>query len=266
MALDTKNYVFGRGKLYFNRFADGTTDGSGERYFGNTTEFNITVESTTLDHFDSDEGVNVKDASVQTELNRTGTMITDNIADENVALFVLGDISDVVQTATPVAGEVINGGAVLVADHWYQLGTTGANPTGVRGVTAVTITGDPSGTPAVGVAGTDYILDAALGRFQVVEGGVLDGVDADADYTPDANTRRRVATSADPINGSMRFIATNPQGKYKDVFIPWVQLTANGDWALKGDDWQNLGFNLSVNQLVKDGTTYAQMYVEGRPE
>jgi hypothetical protein len=223
------------------------------------------VESTTLDHFDSDEGVNVKDASVQTELNRTGTMITDNISEENVALFILGDVSDIAQSNTPVTGEVLNGAQPLVADYWYQLGALPSNPTGVRGVTAVTITADPGGTPVAAVADTDYTLDAAMGRFQVIEGGVLDGADADADYTPDANTRKQVATTADPINGSMRFISTNPQGKYKDVFIPWVQLTANGDWALKGDDWQNVGFNLSVNQLTKSGTVYAQMYVDGRP-
>lgn len=259
--MDTKNYVLGKGKLYFSRFAPGTNVGSGFRYFGNTTEFNITVESETLDHFDSDEGVNVKDASVQTQLNRTGTIATDNISEENLALFIMGSIADVVQVATPVTGEAINGGSALVGGMFYQIGESISNPTGVRGIGSVTVTKDPGGTPAAAVLNTDYTIDTDLGLLYVVEGGGLDGVDAEIDYTPVANTRKRVATNAESIYGALKFVSTNPQGKHKDVFIPSVQLTANGDWALKGDDWQNIGFNLSVNQLVG----YEGMYIDGRP-
>lgn len=261
MTLQTKNYVLGKGKLYFDRFLPNTTTKTGERYFGNTTEFSITVASSTLDHYDSDQGVRQKDASVQTELNRTGVLTTDNMSDENIALFILGDISEVTQAADPVAGESLNAGNALVADMYYQLGATNANPSGVRGVSAVTITADPGGAATAAVAGTDYILDTDLARFQVVAGGALDGVDAEAAYTPNANTRQQIKTSAEAINGSLRFVATNPEGELKDVYIPSAQLTANGDWGLKGEEWQQCSFNLSVNQLPG----MAAIYVDGRP-
>ena len=48
------NYVLGRGKLYFDRFPDGTKTPTGERYFGNTPSFSMSLDSETLDHYNSD--------------------------------------------------------------------------------------------------------------------------------------------------------------------------------------------------------------------
>lgn len=261
--MDTKNYVLGRGKLYFARWASATDDTTeGYRYFGNSTEFNIEVSAESLDHYDSDQGVNVKDSSVQTQLDRQGTLVTDNISEENLALFILGDVATITQLATPVAGELLNEGNALVGGMFYQIGESLANPSGVRGIGSVGVTIDPSGSATAAVEGTDYNIDVATGMLEVIEGGGLDGAVGDIDYTPDANTRKQIATSSDPIYGALKFVSTNPQGKYKDVNIPSVQLTANGSWALKGDDWQNVGFSISVNQK----TGYAAMYVDGRPE
>jgi len=259
MATDKKNYVLGRGKLYFDPFAPGTKTKTGERYLGNTTEFNLNVESESLDHFNSDEGVRTKDDSVILELTRTGALTTDNISEENAALFVLGDVSEVSQTADPVVGE--NLGTVL-PDRYYQLGAKASNPQGVRGVTAVTVS-DDSATPVQAVEGTDYTLDAALGRIYILEGGLFDGTKgATVDYTPEANTRKRVSTNAAAsVEGALRFVSFNAKGKQKDVYIPYVTLQPTGDWALKGDDWQNMGFSVEIGEL--EGMK--AVYVDGRP-
>lgn len=260
MATDKKNYVLGRGKLYFDPFAHGTKTKTGERYFGNTTEFNLNVESEALDHFNSDEGVRVKDDSVILGLTRTGALTTDNINEENAALFILGEVSEVSQAATPVTGEALG---VVSPDRYYQLGSTAANPQGVRGVSSVTVTVDPNGTASAAVEGTDYTLDAELGRIYILDGGAFDGVkDASVDYTPDANTRKRVTTNASvSVEGALRFVSFNAKGKQKDVYIPYVTLRPTGDWALKGDGWQNMGFSVEVGEL--EGM--AAMYVDGRP-
>ncbi len=258
--MDTKNYVLGRGKLFFDPFAPGTKQKTGERYFGNTTEFNLNIESESLDHFDSDQGVRTKDDSVILELTRTGAMTTDNISEENAALFVLGDVSEVTQTATPVLAENLG---VAVPGRYYQLGATTANPQGVRGVTAVTVTIDPSGTSTSAVLDTDYELDADMGRIYIMEGGALDGVkDIEVDYTPVANTRKRITTSASAsVEGAVRFVAFNAKGKQKDVYIPYVTLQPIGDWSLKGDDWQTMGFSVEIGELPG----VAAIYVDGRP-
>lgn len=260
---DLKNYVLGRGKLYFDPFTTGTKNRTGERYFGNTTAFNLNITSEKLDHFDSDQGVRSKDDSVILELNRTGSMTTDNISEENAGLFVLGDVSDVTQDGTPVTSEAVGPGSVPIPGRSYQLGQTTANPQGVRDVSSVTVTIDPAGTPVVATLDTDYTLDATLGRITILEGGAIDGVKTvEVDYTPASNTRKRITTSAAAsVEGALRFISYNAKGKQKDVYMPYVTLTPSGDWALKGDDWQNLAFDVEVGEL----SGQAAIYVDGRP-
>ena len=254
--MDTKNYVLGRGKLFFDPFAPGTRTRTGERYFGNTTEFNMTIESESLDHFDSDQGVRTKDDSVILELTRTGAMTTDNISEENAALFILGELSEVTQESTPVVAESL--GAALPG-RFYQLGNTVTNPQGVRGVSAVSVLADA----ATATAGTDYNLDAELGRIEIIDGGIFTGAEElIVDYTPTANTRKRVTTSSSAsVEGAVRFIAFNAKGKQKDVYIPYVTLQPTGDWSLKGDDWQAMGFSVEVGELPG----LAAIYVDGRP-
>ena len=79
-----KQYTLGRGRLYFDAFLPNTKTKTGERYFGNTPSLSLTIESESLDHYDSDAGVRVKDDSVLLQLNRTGQFVTDNIDPENV--------------------------------------------------------------------------------------------------------------------------------------------------------------------------------------
>jgi len=249
------NYVLGRGKLFFDPFIPGTKTKTGQRYFGNTTEFNLTLESEKLDHFSSDSGIRTKDDSTLLELNRTGSFTTDDITAENLALFVLGDVSTVTQASTPVTGEALG---VMIPGRYYQLGASTSNPVGVRGVSAVTIT--PSSGSAV--AGTDYTLDADLGRIYII-GGVFDGVKtATAAYTPAANTRERVTTNASAsVEGELTFISHNAKGVQKDWVFPYVTVTPSGDFGLKSDDWQAMSFDFEVGEL----TGVAAIYIDGRP-
>jgi hypothetical protein len=60
-----QNQVLGRGRLYVERFADGTKIGDGiERYMGNTPQFALSRSDENLEHFSSDEGLKQKDISV----------------------------------------------------------------------------------------------------------------------------------------------------------------------------------------------------------
>lgn len=251
MALETKAYTLGKGEVYFDQ-------GNGERYLGNTTEFNITIESENLDHFDSDNGIKTKDDSVVTQITRNGTLSTDNMSKENVALFFLADVSTVTQVATPVVGESI---VDIKKGYFYQLGKTLSNPQGVRNVSSVVVKKAPS---TVLVLNTDYTLDAALGRIQLLESGVtltnLD--DLLIDYTPAANTRDRIATSsAASLTGSIRFVSKNPKGNQRDFYIPKVTLRPSGDFALKGEDWQSASFSVEIGE----NTGQAAIYIDGRP-
>ena len=250
------NYTLGRGKVYFARFITGQTPGP-FRYIGNTPEFNLTIESETLDHFCSDEGIREKDDSVPLEVTRSGTIVCDDIQAENVALFFFG-VTDVLTTVADTA--IAEAFAAVLSDMHYQIGLTPSNPVGVRGVTNVVIKDNI--TPAtVYVAGTDYVLDAARGMFHVVPGGAMVGKAVDITYDISGSTQERILSGSEPVEGAMRYLENNPRGVNRDMFLPFVKITPNGDLALKGDEWRQIPFSL---EALKPGVGEA-IYINGQP-
>lgn len=258
--MGSENYTLGRGELYFDKFATGTRNLTGERYLGNSPELNLTTESETLDHFNSDRGIRVKDKSILLEKSDSGSFILDEMSNENVALWFLGDTS--VRTQTTAASVVQNIPANRLKPGTYiQVGATQANPTGVRNITVASLTSDPVGTTYV--LNTDYTVDAELGRIYIVPGGAITGTAAlILTYGTTASTRQQVIVGeGTTIEGALRFISYNPTGPRRDYWWPYVQLRADGDLALKGDEWQQLSFAFDILKL--DG--YSSQYIDGRP-
>jgi hypothetical protein len=243
--LNGKQYTLGRGRVFFDRFPQGeqvtvNTKGSGERYIGNTPEFSITSESEDLDHFDSDAGVNTKDASVQLSLDRSGTFTTDSIDPENVALFFLGSSSTIDQSAiTTAVDETI---AIKEQGVFYQLGATITNPAGLRDVSDVV---DKAGSAVVD---TDFQVEEANGRVYIIPGSskLTAGTSVTFSYKASAVKYIQIISSSDSVYGALRFVSTNPIGKRRHYYFPYVQLSPNGDYNLKGDEWQQISFTVNV--------------------
>lgn len=261
----SNNYTLGRGELYFARFLPGTSTPEGERYLGNSPEFNLTISEEKLDHFSSDRGVREKDDSISLQVDRTGSFTTDDIDVENLALFFFGDTSTVTVTGATITNEVINN---VEKGLFYQLGVTNANPSGARDLDVHT-----AGPPALNVIvtntagtttyaeGTDYTIDMALGRLYIMPTGTINVTTLHVDYRTKSHSRARVISGSTPVEGQMRFVAKNPKGQNFDYFFPKVIISPNGDFALKGDEWQTIPFNLEVVKL--DGKE--AIYVDGRP-
>lgn len=252
----SNNYTLGRGEVHFGQFKPNTQIPRGERYFGNTPELGFTAEQENLDHYSSDRGVRIKDESVLLQLDYAGSFITDNISPENLAAFFLGEaLTSTTASATGVAFTLAN----IEQGLTYQLGTTDATPSGVRGIDNFVIT-----TPAACVAGVDYVVDETLGRITVLEGStkLTEGLaSVVGTYDVIATTRNRIISKSNSIQGSLRYIAQNPAGENIDYFMPWVKLTPNGDFQLKGDEWQQLPFTL---EILKKGSLES-IYMDGRP-
>lgn len=255
----SNNYTLGRGEVHFGQFRPGTQVPRPERYFGNTPELGFTAEQENLDHYSSDRGVRIKDQSVLLQLDYAGSFITDNISPANVAAFFLGEALVTSVTSSTVTAEAHNDVEVGTS---IQLGTTTASPSGARNVTSVVVKDDTTPTAVTYVAGTDYVVDLTLARVTILEGGAItDGTNLRIDYSISASTRNRVISKSDTIEGSLRFIAYNPAGENFDYFMPWVKLTPNGDFQLKGDEWQQLPFSL---EILKKGSLES-IYIDGRP-
>lgn len=265
----TNNYTLGRGEVFFARFVGNTQNPAGERYIGNTPELSLTIEQEVLDHFSSDHGIREKDESIALQVNRTGSLTTDNINVENVALFFFGDTFEVEEAG---GAAVDNFEAVQQGLH-YQLGVSASRPAGAKGIVGtedsnstgkpvVYVSGDSNSAADAFVEGTDYTIDAQLGRLYVVPGGgITDGDNLTVEYTIRASTFTRVISGSQPVEGAMRFIAFNPTGDDIDYYFPWVKISPNGDYALKSDEWQTIPFSIEV---LKRGDRDA-IYADGRP-
>ena len=230
----TKNQTLGRGKIKFKKLGE-----NGFRYIGNTPAFGITVTTESLRHFNSDAGVRVQDKQVPVSTEYAGTLTTDNVNHENLAMLLLGSASTV--SVSSATGETAQFTGVQQG-YTYDLG--------VRQVTNVVV----QVSAVAQVAGTDYILDAARGHIEIVNGGgIADGATIDVTYDVAAHSYDRTVSAGDAVEGSLLFIADNPEGDDIDFLIPDVKLTPNGEFAIKAEEWQQLPFNVEIS-VPSDGS------------
>lgn len=358
---DEMNYVVGRGRLFFGQFRPNTRTPRGQLYFGNTPALSLSQSEDTLDHYSSEGGVRVKDASVSLQNDSSGSFQCDNISLPNLALWFRGYTTTNIEagsasasgtvtfsTAPPIAGDKVTIGGVdlvfAVADpgpmevliggtiaatatnlanaindltmvlgvhatvaaavttitanapgeggnavtlaktagtpanitasgatltggvdvtetitdvergRWYQLGVTTDLPQGVRRVGNVTIDGVDAGS---------IIVDAAAGRFYINEDAddIVDGDDLDVSYGLEAGVDDIVISRTDIIEGEMAFIANNAAGSNDDYFWPYVKLSPDGDFSLKGDEWINMTFNF---EILKRDSLVERQYISRR--
>lgn len=256
------DYTIGRGKSYFDKFLPNTNRKTGEMYFGNGPEFTITTDTENLDHYASDYGLRVKDASVLLEAGMTGTFTCDNIAAENLALWFLGDLVNLTLTDQTGAKEVFK---PVMRGKYYQIGATDDTPTGVFNIDNVVIgvaDGDADIVPGVGnistlpgvtvvTATTNYELDLATGRIYIEPDSPAFAGNKQMIVQCDvaAQNRNMVIGKTNQIYGALRYIADNPVGTNKNYYFPKVALRPDGDYALKGDDWNVMSFSFEALQL-----------------
>lgn len=254
-----QNHVLGRGKLYFDRFQPNTDTPSGiERYIGNTPSFGLSVETQELDHYSSEEGLRVKDLSVTMQVDMNGSLVTDNIDLDNIAMFFFGETTS--HTVTALTGESMTV-ASAEPGGFIQLGTSATHAAGLQNVSGVSVA-DSGGGGTTYDAGDDYVVDEDLGRVEIVDGGAITaGTSLDITYDVGAHSYDMVVSGTDILYGGLRFVAYNGVGRNTNFYMPKVALRPNGEYNLKGDDWQQFGFNLEV---LRRGSL-ERIYANGRP-
>lgn len=253
---DVKQHTYGSGEISFAPFLPGTQTPGALDYLGNTPEFTLTSEQEALDHFDTDHGIRVKDDSVVTQMNQSGSIVTDNINYANLARFFLGTASSIALTSATAQADSIP----TIQFGTYQLGATNALPTGVRKISNVVVR-NASGGPTTYVAGVDYVVDLEYGTITFLAGGTIKAGDpAHITYDRAASTRQQVLAGNKTVEGKLHFKSFNPVGPKVDYMMPWVKLTPNGDFAIKSDDWLTMPFSVEV---LKKGAL-APVYADGQ--
>lgn len=263
--LGGKNYTLGKGKVFFDRYPANVimtalTQGEGERYLGNTPEFSTSASSENLDHFSAEGGLKVKDDSAQLSLDRTGKVVVDNMSSDNIALYFIGTSAVKAQTAQVGLISLVT---AAKRGRFYQLGQDATNPAGLRNVSNLVVKKGAGFITTIAAAG-NYQFDAELGRLYVEAAApdITDGTDLQITFDTAASSRTQVVSGSTPIYGALRFVSDNPKGENRDYYFPYVKLAPDGDYALKGEDWMQMGFTFEV---LKKADNIQGAYVDGRP-
>ena len=255
-----KNYTLGAGKLFFDRL-DANGNSTGEFYIGNTPSLTYSTDEERQEHFSSDEAARERDASIVTRSTVSVAFTTDDIQPENMAMMVKGSN----QTLSVLSDTGVIENITVNRGRWYQLGVDTANPTGARNITLTTLT-DDSGTPVAvpgGPGGVNYDVDLELGRIFIKEDApnIADGDILIATYDIGAHDRTIIVSTGDQITGALRYIADNTTGDNNDVYFPQVEISPDGDYEFKSDDWSEMSFS---GESIKKADL-AKVYVDGRP-
>lgn len=269
-----KKYVIGKGKLFFDAFMAGAKLGTGERYLGNSPELSSNQTQDTLDHIDADQGLNIKDEQITISNDLGGAFALDSIDVQNVAMWFGGSIDKMTVAAATGLTESFTK-AEWLPGGWKQLGADVNNPAGTRSIDNVVISKSVAGalpsdprvvTPLTPQELADnFEIDLETARIYMEPNStIITTADMvlEVEYDQDAITNEIIIGKGSEIRGALRFQAKNPKGENKDFFWPYVKITANGDYALKGDTWQQMSFNYEV--LKKDDAT-ERVYITNRP-
>jgi len=261
MAGVNQNLTLGKGKVYFEPFDPGTTVGHGEIYLAQTTEFGYSVAAEQLDGYDADEGINVLLEQVLTQVDVTGSLQTQDISMEKINLFLLGAG---VQTKTVVSA---TGSTQTLTDvrlgRYYQLGVSSGSPAGLPKLTVTAVTKGGTAVPAT-ANWVQTAEDIELGRIFILPNAaaVLADDELVVTFNVAASTREAVVSKDQQIRGALRFVSSNPAGANRNYYFPLVNMSPDGDYALKGSEWQSMGFRFTA--LKRDSAT-ERVYVDGRP-
>lgn len=142
------------GRVYFDRF-DAAGAKSGERYLGLTPGFTISIASDKIQSYSAEDGLQQLDDETLVKITRTGKITVRQISMDNLAMFLAGNVSIPTQASTPITNEAVS----VLADRYYQLGSTITNPSGVRQVSSVTVA---TGSVATAAVSTAYALGAKV--------------------------------------------------------------------------------------------------------
>lgn len=251
----SNNLVLGRGRLFFGRFPTGTLAAKGMKYFGNTPAVSLNVTEEVLEHFDSDSGLKIKDRVVTLSQQISGSFQTDNISPNNLALFFAAEEDTVAQTSGTNIVETFSG---VEEDVYIQLGITPTRPQGHRGITSVDAVTNGATTL---VAGVDYEVDLENGRIWLPKESTLFAANDTlvVQYDVPNLNYQRIADLNETVYGRLEYVSDNAVGSNFNYVWPYVKLTADGDLALKGDEWQTMNFNFEVLQL--NSTTPRQIII-----
>lgn len=257
---DSRDYLLGRGIIYLAPLDANSLPGA-YRDLGNSPAFSITVESEELLHQLSRTGLRVTDKRITLSQDISLSFQLDEISHDNLALFFTGTTASITNPAVAGVGTMMAPIAITAnaeLGRWYDLKTayTGAgNPTSFSADSIPKIR-RTSGTPMDLVLGTDYEIDRQMGRVFLKHNAVNVAAADDiawysaADASAPATLQLMRALKGTVADYALKFIAENPANASEKIEYEFhsVQISADGDLSLIGDEFSVVGFSGSAQK------------------
>lgn len=247
---NTDDYNLGRGVIYIAALnASGKPDTAGWRDLGNVPEFNVSLESETLEHRSSRRGLQVTDKEVIISQDMNLSFAIDELNHENLALFFSGEKATHTNVAVAGFAKYTMISAVTLG-RWYDI----VNSSGNRAydIDATKLTLEEGGVTAL-TEGVDYTVDAVMGRvfFLTTAVSLVGGQDISVTLAADAGAKAvnevRGLTQTS-VTVALKFVAENPadDDKQTEYEFHQVDLKADGDFGLISDEFTQMGFTAAA--------------------
>ena len=94
---------------------------------------------------------------------------------------------------------------------------------------------------------SDFTFNGDTGQVTFQSGNRVTGRLLAVHDTP-AQTYGQVLSGGQPVQVAVRFVEKNPQGDDYEWIMPKVTLRPNGDISLKGDEWRQIPFSMTIEK------------------
>jgi hypothetical protein len=253
----TDEYVIPRGRAYFDAFDDAGAV-QGEDDMGNCPSVSLTIETEKALHYKSTTGIREKDKSTIVQINRTGTLVCDNISVATLGKWMAADLVAMSQNNTAITDEVL---AVIPGKH-YQLGRSSSNPAGYRNISSLVV--ESEGGVTTYAEGDDYEVDLVSGRLQILEDGDIPAGNIQFSCAKAAKTWNQLKTGAvAELEGALRIIADNATGSNRDYYMPSVVLTPEGELPIITSETEYISMTFSLE--VQTPANGSAIYLDDQP-
>lgn len=243
----TDDYQLGRGIPYFATL-DANDRPTAWRDLGNSPEFNLSIETETLEHTSSRQGLAVVDKEVTISQKLSVTFQLDELNHENLALFFSGaKATHINVTIAGFTEYAMIPDPTVELGRWYDI----VNSSGERAydVLIADLTMVSSNiTPVTLDVDVDFELDSEMGRvFLLSTSGKVSTIitnNEDVDVTlvaragaSDVDEVRTLTQTS--VTGALKFIGVNPASSNEEVEYTFhkISLKAEGDLAEISDEW-----------------------------
>ena len=253
---DVRDFLIGRGALYFSDNLDADGRPKEFRHLGNAAAFTVSIETEKLEHFSSLEGLKKRDRNTVVSQALGMSMQLEEIDVDNLRLFLSGANAVLAQTSTAVDADPAGDPNLIVSGkgRWYDLydiaspstypPATADAATRVYDLTLVTVKLEDD--VVTYVSGVDYDMDLKHGRIFIREAGAIGAaVGLNVDFTHgsqniDIDEVRGVTTAQ--LVGALKFVSVNPNDGSKEIEYEFhsVLLSAEGDFSLISDEFTTL--------------------------